>query len=354
MLRAAQARRIATATAFGGGGLTVLGASTVGLLYLQARLAHRAVGVTPWAAPPVDGLYGHAGKDSTDPVAFAMLGDSTAAGFAVADAAQTPAALLATGIAAAAQRPVRVRSVAVVGATSRDLGGQVDQLRDAPPDLAVVFVGANDVIRRARPAESVRHLQYAVRELVGMGTAVVVGTCPDLGTVRPIAAPLRYVARRASRQLAAAQTIAVVEEGGRSVSLSDLLADEFQTHPDEMFGPDRFHPSAHGYAQAAAAVLPSACAALGLPPDRPVHPRAHRGEGVLPVARAAVAAAEQPGTEVSGVRVGGRERGPRGRWAALMRGRPRPPAEERPPGAQETAPDGGGAAPVAERRAASG
>ncbi|MFC7326742.1 SGNH/GDSL hydrolase family protein [Marinactinospora rubrisoli] len=354
MLRAAQARRIATATAFGGGGLTVLGASTVALLYLQARLAHQAVGVTSWTSPPVDGVYGHTGKDGADPIEFAMLGDSTAAGCAVETPAQTPTALLASGIAAVAERPVRARSVAVVGATSRDLAGQVDRLRDAPPDLAVVFIGANDVIRRARPADSVRHLQYAVRELAAMGTAVVVGTCPDLGTVRPIGTPLRYVARRASRQLAAAQTIAVVEEGGRTVSLSDLLADQFRSNPDEMFGPDRFHPSAHGYAQAAAAVLPSACAALGLPPDRLVHPDRRRGEGVLPVARAAVAAAEQPGTEVSGAQVGGRERGPRGRWVTLMRRRPRAAAPETAADGARTGGEAGDGAPAADRDAATG
>ena len=34
---------------------------------------------------------------------------------------------------------------------------------------------------------------------------------------------------------------------------------------------------------------------------------------------AAVEAAEAPGTEVAGAQVGGRDRGPRGRWALLRR-----------------------------------
>lgn len=160
-----------------------------------------------------------------------------------------------------------------------------------------------------------------MRELVSAGTAVVVGTCPDLGTVQPIGQPLRSIARRASRQLAAAQTIAVVESGGRTVSMSNLLADDFQAYPEELFGPDRFHPSARGYAHAAAAVLPSACAALGLLPELETQPVTARGDGVLPVDRAAVEAAEKAGTEVSGAEVDGRERGPRGRWATLIRRR---------------------------------
>ncbi|MDA8371363.1 MAG: SGNH/GDSL hydrolase family protein [Nocardiopsaceae bacterium] len=318
VLRAASARRIATATAFGGGGVTLLGASTVGLLYLQARLAHKAVGFTHWQPPQVNGVYGHG---SGSPISFVMMGDSTAAGFAVTDGLQTPGSLLASGISAVAERPVRLRRTARVGATSKDLVDQMEKIRGQHVDLAVIFIGANDVIRRVRPADSVRHLQNIVRELVSAGTAVVVGTCPDLGTVQPIGQPLRSIARRASRQLAAAQTIAVVESGGRTVSMSNLLADDFQAYPEELFGPDRFHPSARGYAHAAAAVLPSACAALGLLPELETQPVTARGDGVLPVDRAAVEAAEKAGTEVSGAEVDGRERGPRGRWATLIRRR---------------------------------
>lgn len=319
VLRAARARRIATATAFGGGGLTLLGASTVALLYVQAKIAHRAVGFTEWQPPRVNGRYG---SGDGDPIQFVMMGDSTAKGFAVPDPLLTPGSLLASGISAAADRPVRLRDVAVIGATSKDLHKQTVKVRRRPPDLVVVFIGANDVIHRMRPADSVRHLQHTVRELVQMGAEVVVATCPDLGSIQPVWQPLRSIVRRASRQLAAAQTIAVVEEGGRTVSLTDLLADEFEAHPDLMFGPDHFHPSARGYAAATSVVLPSAFSALGLLPELDEVVAAPRAGAVLPVSRAAVRAAEKPGTEVTGVTIAGRERGPRGRWAALLRRRP--------------------------------
>ncbi|WP_186356331.1 SGNH/GDSL hydrolase family protein [Streptomonospora sp. PA3] len=343
MLRAARARRIATATAFGGGGLTLLGATTVGLLYLQARLAVKAVGFTDWKAPKVNGVYG---RGEGEPLTFAMMGDSTAVGFAVAEAAQTPGSMLASGIAAVAERPVRLRRVARIGATSAELPAQLEKLRGRPPHLAVIFIGANDVIHRLRPADSVGHLREVVRELVAAGTAVVVGTCPDLGTVQPIGQPLRSIARRASRQLAAAQTIAVVEEGGRTVSLGNLLAADFLARPEELFGPDRFHPSAEGYAYASAAVLPSACAALGLMPEPAEQPGAELAEGALPVHRAAAAAAEEGGSEVS--RAGG-ERGPRGRWSAFIRRPWRPGSEERggaDSAAAEQADEGSAAAPA--------
>ena len=93
-----------------------------------------------------------------------------------------------------------------------------------------------------------------------------------------------------------------------------------------MFSADRFHPSAVGYAAAAAAVLPSICAALELWPDGGAEraPDVRRGEGVGPIAVAAVAAADEPGSEVSAAQVGGQQRGPRGRWAVLLRRRHEP------------------------------
>lgn len=317
MLRAARARRIAAATAFSGGGLTVAGAGAVAFLYLQARLARRAVGFTPWRPPRVDGVHG---QGEGPPIRMLVMGDSAAAGFAVTDARHTPGVLLATGLSEVADRPVDLRCTARPGATSAGLVEQLAAVRGRYFDLAVVFIGANDVIRRVRPADAVGRLRETVRELAAQGTEVVVATCPDLGTVQPLGWPLRSLARRVSRQLAAAQTIAVIESGGRTVSLSSLLADEFRTDPDSMFGPDRFHPSARGYAQAASVVLPSVCVALGLLPELEESEDAERMDA-LPVDRAAVEAVEEPGTEVSGARVAGREHGPRGRWAALIRRR---------------------------------
>jgi hypothetical protein len=141
---------------------------------------------------------------------------------------------------------------------------------------------------------------------------------------------LRWLARRASRQLAAAQTVAVVEAGGRTVSLGSILGPEFAAAPRHMFAVDRFHPSAAGYAAAAAAVVPSAASALGLWPAEEERPELLRGDDVLPVAVAAAAAAEESGTEVAATQVAGHDRGPRGRWAQLRHRRRRPlPEPER-------------------------
>src|SRR5690606_35292951 len=53
------------------------------------------------------------------------------------------------------------------------------------PEVAIIMIGANDVKERLDRAASVRVLSETVSHLVELGTEVVVGTCPDLGSVRP-------------------------------------------------------------------------------------------------------------------------------------------------------------------------
>jgi lysophospholipase L1-like esterase len=325
MSRARVARRIAAAAAYGGGGIGLLGVGFAGVLLTEAKIAEHMLNTLHGEPPRADGTYGRDVADhDAEPLVLGVLGDSTAAGFGVNRGRETLGALLAGGVASVAERPVRLAVAAVNGATSADLERQVGQTLAEDPDIVLIMVGANDVTQRVRLAESVRMLGEAVRRLRSAGVEVVVGTCPDLGTIEPVRPPLRTLARRASRQLAAAQTIAVVESGGRSVSLGDLLGPEFRGRP-EMFASDRYHPSAEGYATAAMALLPSLCAALDLWPGGPAEerPDAFRGDGVLPVAQAAAEAAGRGGTEVAAAAVLGSESGPRGRWAQLMHRRRR-------------------------------
>ncbi|MFZ3498047.1 SGNH/GDSL hydrolase family protein [Streptomyces sp. 5.8] len=346
--RARTARRIAAGAAYGGGGLGLVGAAAVGLVVAEMQFAKRTVGTGLPDPPRADGLYGSefGGPElSPGPLRFGVLGDSTAAGLGVRRARQTPGALLASGLAAVAERPVELRNVALSGAMSDDLDRQTGLLLDGDgpaPDVCVIMIGANDVTRRMPPTQSVRLLTAAVRRLRLAGSEVVVGTCPDLGTIEPVYQPLRWLARRVSRQLAAAQTIGVLALGARTVSIGDLMGTEFAANPREMFGPDSYHPSAEGYATAAMAILPTLCAALGVWPESD-RLDVSRNEDMLPVAKAASAAAGQAGTEVTGAR---------GPWALLKyRRRRRVPGEDLTEQTGEAAPAGatgatGAAAPA--------
>jgi lysophospholipase L1-like esterase len=335
MSRAGRARRIAAAAAYGGGGVGVLGvlggAVLYGLIIGETKLARRRIRPAAHQPPYVhDTTWTAEGVDARRrTIRMAMLGDSTAAGYGATRERETPGARLAIGISAVAGRPVHLTSVAVVGAESSMLPEQVAHL-DARIELAVIIVGANDVTHRIKAAESVRHLGDTVRTLRAAGAEVIVGTCPDLGTIRPLAQPLRYIARRLSRNLAAAQTIAVVEAGGRTVSLGDLLGPLFAQRR-ELFSEDQFHPSAAGYSHAVEAILPSALDGLGLP-TRSRSASAFTTRRARPVAKAAAQAVAHPGTEVAGVEVHGAAEGRRGRWARLRRRRPwrRMPAAPEP------------------------
>jgi lysophospholipase L1-like esterase len=312
--KAAAARKLAAAAAYGGGGLTALGGGLYGVLRLEAELAKRTIGERLDEDPPdATGWYGRGRPGPA--VKIALLGDSSAAGYGCERVEQTPGALLASGVAEQADRRVYLREFAVVGAESQDLAAQVDRTLPIEPDVAVVLIGANDVTHRVRPATSVRHLAESVQRLREAGVAVLVGTCPDLGTLKPIVPPLKQVARTWSRRLAAAQTIAVLENGGRTVSLGSILGPEFAAAPAILFGPDQFHPSVTGYRSLVGVLLPSTLAALGLVEEEPAGPA--RGEGVLPIADAAIQAVKTPGTELDGTEVSGRRLGVRGLWVEL-------------------------------------
>jgi len=299
----------------------MLGGGLYGLLKVQAKLVRRAIGPANSRPPNADGTYG--GGLLGNPISLLLLGDSAAAGYGMTDALDTPGAMIGEGLAAITGRPVEVTSQAFVGARSADLDAQIDAGIHARPDVAVIVIGANDVTHSVRPADAVRQLDRAVRRLRAAGCQVVVGTCPDLGAIGPIAPPLRQLAREWCRRMAAAQTITTVEAGGRSVSLAELLGRHFAAAPGELFGADRFHPSLTGYASMVATLLPSIAAALGLwdpDDDLEVAP----GAGVLPISFAAVEAADVAGTEVTPAHVGGSELGPRGRWAQLRHRRRAP------------------------------
>lgn len=291
--KAAAASRLATAAAYGGGGLGALGGVAWGLLRAEAAIARRLIGVNDDPVPDCSGWFGR-WRDG-EPVRIALLGDSSAAGYGVERVGQVPGSVLAASVSEQARRPVLIKEFCRVGARSEDLAGQVERALPWRPDVVVILVGANDVTHTVLPAESVAHLGEAVRRLREAGAEVVVGTCPDLGTIRPIPVPLRQVARLWSRRLAAAQTITVVAEGGRTVALASLLGPEFAARPTDLFGPDRFHPSAEGYAALAGAMVPAVLAVLGVIDDEDVAPSR---SVTMSLPEAAAAAARTPGSEL--------------------------------------------------------
>jgi lysophospholipase L1-like esterase len=269
MTRSRDRRALLTVTA--AGALLVGSGLRFGIrefLHRQAEAARRVVGKPLGeVAPAADGKYK---KKYGATLELLVLGDSIAAGLGADLPQETFGARLASRLAKASRRTVRLTTAARVGSESSMLAGQLAALPASyRPDVAVIVVGGNDVTHRVPVAESVRHLEAAIADLRQRGAAVVVGTCPDLGALRPVPQPLRALGSRASRQLAQAQEAAAVRNGAHAVSLAHVVGPFFITNPDEMFSLDRFHPSALGYKRTAKAMLPSLLAALGLEPEVP-------------------------------------------------------------------------------------
>ncbi|GAA4612631.1 SGNH/GDSL hydrolase family protein [Saccharopolyspora hordei] len=266
---AAKALRLALLAAGTAGGLS---GAAYGLLSGQSKYARRVIG--PPANDPLraDGIHLPDGTgpvprqelpDGVEPLEFAVLGDSAAAGLGVDFPSELPGVRLARGLAEELDRPVALTTRAIVGTTSQELGAQVDAVLVRPPRLVLIIVGANDVTSKLPVSTCAQLLGDAVRRLVEADVAVVVGTCPDLGAIRPIPQPLRSIARHWSLALGRAQRRAVEAAGGHAVPLADLLSPEFLARPTEFFSPDRYHPSAAGYEAATKVLLPVMCAAIG-------------------------------------------------------------------------------------------
>ena len=267
------------------------------------------------------------------PVDLVVLGDSSAAGVGADSAHETVGAIVASGVAALTGRRVRLTNTAVVGAESSDLERQLANALEevVRPDVVVIMVGGPTT---SPTGSSARHrCGRSSRPCAGSGPSARRSSWAPARTSGP--------SSRSSSRCVAHEAVVARPRGGpdrgrrrgrRADGVArDLLGPEFDESPHEMFSKDRFHPSAAGYA-AAAALLPSVCAALGVwgadTSDRA--PEARRGEGVGPVAVAAGQAVKGAGRR--GRAHGDRrsDRGPRGRWAGLLRRRHDevPPAED--------------------------
>jgi lysophospholipase L1-like esterase len=198
------------------------------------------------------------GRSGAPVLRLVLLGDSTALGVGAERVSDTVGGQLATLLAdAPGGRRVELSSVAVSGSRAEDLGTQVARaLVGTRPDVAVILVGGSDAIHFTRPADAAEDLASAVRRLLGVGVAVVVGTCPDLGAARAFPPPLRQLVGWQGRRLARSQAVAVNGAGAIVVDLAGQTGAVFRADAGT-YCHDGYHPSADGYRVWAHALLPA-------------------------------------------------------------------------------------------------
>jgi lysophospholipase L1-like esterase len=236
---------------------TVVGLGSVALLAVEVAAAR-----SRRYAKPALGLAVRtsAGNGGARPLRLTLLGDGSALGVGVESMAETLGGQLADMLAGTGRR-VDLTSVAVAGSRSQDLATQVSRaLVGTRPEVAVILIGAGDVLALRRPGETAAHLGAAVRRLRDARVEVVVATCPDLGACRAFAPPLRHMVGWQARRVARAQAAAAHAAGGDVVDLAAETGTVFRADPGA-FCHDGFHPSADGYRVWAHALYPAVRAA---------------------------------------------------------------------------------------------
>src|SRR5690606_26845985 len=98
-------------------------------------------------------------------------------------------------------RPVELRSFGVGGSDAADVRyEQLPRALEFRPHLAIVSVGANDMIRGIPVRRLYDHLDYIVGALTESGAQVIMSGVGDLGTIPRLAPPVRQMATRLGRR----------------------------------------------------------------------------------------------------------------------------------------------------------
>lgn len=225
-------------------GLVATSVAGGALLVVEALVVTRREFLSADTAPPIGGTFGRA---FAPPLRLAVLGDSTGAGVGVSRVDDTVAGRLAQRLADTG-RFVTLDGLAISGSRTADLAPQVSRALVHPPDVAVILIGANDATHATRLDPLRKDLSAAITRLREAGVAVVVGTCPDMGSATAFLPPLRQVVAWRGRGVGAVSREVAREAGAAAVDIGAETGPAFRADPERYLSSDEFHPSADGYA----------------------------------------------------------------------------------------------------------
>jgi lysophospholipase L1-like esterase len=200
----------------------------------------------------VSGVVPASAPSGEPPLRVVVLGDSTLTGPGLA--APEDIWLRQAIRRLRLRRAVCVVSLAVGGSRVSDVAARVDEAAVLKPDLAVVAVGSNDVIRGVPVQTLARKLGSVVDSLLDAAPVVAAANMGDLGNVLRFPAPLNIVLHMRSRQ--AARAIGATIERRRRAVLLDVTRSNPAFRDPGVFVADRFHPNAAGHAAWADSALP--------------------------------------------------------------------------------------------------
>lgn len=181
------------------------------------------------------------------PLTYLVMGDSTAAGVG-ADYEQGIA--ISTARALGESRRVTMVNAGVSGAKMGDvLREQLPTVASLKPDLVLLSVGANDVIRLTPRGSIRRDLLAVVAQLkrANPEVRIVVTGSPDMGSPPRIPRLLRPIAGCRSKQVNRTFREVAKQEGLTFAPIAEETGPLFRADRS-LFHPDRFHPNEAGYA----------------------------------------------------------------------------------------------------------
>ena len=232
-----------SALAAGGAAIALLGPATLAALSVRRMRADARTRPTLVLDIALDGIEPQR--------TVVTLGDSSSAGFRLADPEQSASRRVARALHLRDGRATRLRSVARNGATTADvLAEQVQAVAGA--DIVLVGVGANDAKNRVPIDEveaALRALIVRIRDLAAPDVRIVLVGCPDLSVAPGLPRFVRLGMRPLARRVVRAQQRVADEEG---IVLVPLPRDQLTR---DVFADDGFHPGALGHERVAGRIL---------------------------------------------------------------------------------------------------
>lgn len=216
---------------------------TAGAVILGAEAAYAVLRPYPRMAEyDPSGVFGDPGNPS---LRVAVLGDSSVTAPGVDGPHEIWVSLISSRIAET--HHVTLRSVAASGSRAEDLlREQLVPALEFAPDLVIVSVGANDVIKGVGLKVFERHLDELVATLTDSGALVVQSGVGDIGTIPRLKPPLRNMMTRRSARFDRVHHLVAARYGAHVVE--HRKDDPTIWYSDRaLWAPDLFHVSAAGH-----------------------------------------------------------------------------------------------------------
>ncbi|MBW3591552.1 MAG: SGNH/GDSL hydrolase family protein [Actinobacteria bacterium] len=193
---------------------------------------------------PEQPVAGEFGDSADEKLKFVVLGDSTTVGVGTTAENSFPW-LLARWLARSFR--VTLEVVGFGGATTADLGPQVDKALQLDPDLILVEIGANDTTHLTPIFKVRKNMAETLDRLSKSDADVVVVGPPHMGTSPIFLEPLRTLTGLRGDMVRRAIEDEANKRGLAYVDLAAGTREAFETEPDKYYSSDWFHPGAAGY-----------------------------------------------------------------------------------------------------------